>query len=912
LACVVLAFLATCWLATPNLADDPPPDGGDDLSDDDVGDEIEKKPEADPSGMDDAGLVRIRSGVGDILLATLRGGHAGDRFGTSVAVINDLNADGELDLIVGAPRAQQRGRAYIFYGPFKTDDEGSVNVLSLSALNAPWIIEANYLDDEDFGSLVAPLADINGDSIADIRVMSWVADDLGNDSTRTYIYSGDLTTWTVEDGPWLIGTLDGPASWALWQPMIGDLDNNAAVDATDLARLTAMLGTTGTASDPLTFAHGDFNADNLVDAIDMGLLLDRLNQSAYSSAVPPGGGVGFCGITTTGEIIGRFCQGTQGTGNERPGSGTGGGGTSGGGGGGSGGGSGTGGGGGSGGGVPPNCLAIGNPEETNYVCVGDTVCLTATGNGVIPQGSLTWTVTTTGAPGSATIDANGCLTATEAGEITVEASIGPTCKGTKRLTIGNGQPLTVTFESLQGNWTIDDNPNVGGGKRVFPDHPLPPTGSDSASIIDSRRRVRLVATLTHPEPGVVVRFLVLDPDDPFTNMLTLDENAMDDEDNRDSISTNLWLSATTNDQGVATTSFPVSLKPGDNYLVAASTCPASLNGLTANDVAPPSSPPPGVYLSPMLTVWRHLWIEQDCMSIPTVPQYTYTSAGIASSVAQLPPPTGGGPNPPPPHFTVNLGFNPGDILQETWNAQNALEGGWITFTACTPPQSFQIYSNTDAGLLGNDSLECVGTLPACAATSPFTLVDDDVVPWTAPLTTAGLGVLPPAYQDAYIEAVLLPSSPVGGAGSYSDWIPFQINVDIMEDTAWFAARDVQSSRLFWAHLIVFSYQPMAVDDVDPDNSRAFSPPSTPVPGAEHPTMGETPANHSRSAIHMQIFLETNLFTTIDRVIAHEMGHSRGSDPELHPDGGLMSEGAPPNESRFTHTTLDRFRDVETW
>ncbi|HWB19499.1 MAG TPA: hypothetical protein VG711_04295, partial [Phycisphaerales bacterium] len=433
--------------------------GNEDLSGDDVKDNVAGDPNADPSGMHHAGQVIVRSGVGNTLLATIRGGSIGDRFGASVATVGDVNLDGEIDLLVGATRAGGRGRVYLFNGPFKADDNGAIHVLDLSAADAAWVFNPNYLDDKDFGFAVAPLYDLDGDGFADLRIMSWAQQSDGSEVSRTYVYSGNQSLWSVTDGPFLVGTLDGAISWELWTPVIGDLDANGAIDSDDLIRLTANIGMTGTSNSRLSVLDGDLNLDNSVDATDLAILMDQFGFKAYADILPPGSNLHICGLVigsgqTTGGV---WCDGHQGTGNQHPG-GTNNGGNGNGGNGNNGGGSGNGNGTGIGDGSG-NCLKITTPNDSDVQCINTPVCMQAElSPGIYPPcDHVTWNVTDS-APGgqqqggmtsgSATFD-NGssstslepgedaCIIFDEPGEYVISGSYCGYCTGTKRLTVTN-------------------------------------------------------------------------------------------------------------------------------------------------------------------------------------------------------------------------------------------------------------------------------------------------------------------------------------------------------------------------------------------------------------------------------------------------------------------------------------------
>ena len=109
-----------------------------------------------------------------------------DQFGSAVANIGDLEFDGVIDLAVGAPLdddgGTDRGAVWILF----MNDDGTVDIeqkISDTEGNFP----AGLDDSDRFGSAVAELADLNGDSILDIAVGAPLDDDGGTDRGAVWI-----------------------------------------------------------------------------------------------------------------------------------------------------------------------------------------------------------------------------------------------------------------------------------------------------------------------------------------------------------------------------------------------------------------------------------------------------------------------------------------------------------------------------------------------------------------------------------------------------------------------------------------------------------------------------------------------------------------------------------------------------
>ena len=109
-----------------------------------------------------------------------------DQFGSAVANIGDLEVDGVIDLAVGAPLdddgGTDRGAVWILF----MNDDGTVDIeqkISDTEGNFP----AGLDDSDRFGSAVAGLGDLNGDSILDIAVGAPLDDDGGTDRGAVWI-----------------------------------------------------------------------------------------------------------------------------------------------------------------------------------------------------------------------------------------------------------------------------------------------------------------------------------------------------------------------------------------------------------------------------------------------------------------------------------------------------------------------------------------------------------------------------------------------------------------------------------------------------------------------------------------------------------------------------------------------------
>ncbi len=113
-----------------------------------------------------------------------------DRFGYSVSSAGDVNGDGFSDVIIGSINndagGMNAGRAYVYFG--------AANMDSI----ADWISTGEASEDQ-FGSSVASVGDVNGDGFGDIIVGAYLNDAGGSNAGRAYVYFGGTNMDSTAD-----------------------------------------------------------------------------------------------------------------------------------------------------------------------------------------------------------------------------------------------------------------------------------------------------------------------------------------------------------------------------------------------------------------------------------------------------------------------------------------------------------------------------------------------------------------------------------------------------------------------------------------------------------------------------------------------------------------------------------------
>jgi hypothetical protein len=136
--------------------------------------------------MNDDGTVDIEQKISDTEGSFLGVLDDSDQFGSAVAELGDLNADGFLDIAVGAPMdddgGTDRGAVWILF----LNGDGTVQAtqkITEAVGGFTGILE----DNDQFGGALANIGDLNNDGIIDIAVGARLADDGGVDRGAIWI-----------------------------------------------------------------------------------------------------------------------------------------------------------------------------------------------------------------------------------------------------------------------------------------------------------------------------------------------------------------------------------------------------------------------------------------------------------------------------------------------------------------------------------------------------------------------------------------------------------------------------------------------------------------------------------------------------------------------------------------------------
>lgn len=438
-----------------------------------------------------------------------------------------------------------------------------------------------------------------------------------------------------------------------------------------------------------------------------------------------------------------------------------------------------------------------------------------------------------------------------------------------------------------GALTNNNHPSKPGGLRIFPGKPTP-NGS-----LNNKVKVRITLSDNVPAGELEIYLKSFDVNDP-TGLIdnnhgafifgTPDEGELSDDD------------VPTDGDNQVEVDFTVTMQPGDNFKIFASTNEKLIDDLTdkmventTNDAGNTTDPKLQPLASDRLTVWRRVHVEVDSMGPVTgnvvTGNITNVSAGSVASIV-----------------TTNQN------VTETPTAANRFQNGRLI----NGGNSFPVVFNTQ-GPNFQITVSNIGIISPTIGT--FTLVDDDDFnnddgpnldgdageDVTAPDTSL-MQDSDEATKNVFAEAYVRPTYDIGGNGN----VPFVLNTpgsgnnsaaesaELLK-TYQFANRATEDDDEFWTVYLLGAYQMQTEEDCDPD--------------AEACTLGQVDdINGQGGSLFKGATREAGTGGACGEasVMAHETGHLFNG---IHPHGDLMEEFCNNGTLNFSSDTLKEIRDI---
>jgi hypothetical protein len=361
--------------------------------------------------------------------------------------------------------------------------------------------------------------------------------------------------------------------------------------------------------------------------------------------------------------------------------------------------------------------------------------------------------------------------------------------------------------------------------------------------------------------------------------------------------------------------FRVGMQPGNNYRVVASVVDQSLitgvqvtTSTAGKYLGPALAQNAGAPASPLLTVWRKLWVENDSMAAIPVDSFGYKRNDLSWN---LDPPSIRNVSFSSTAGTTSFGI---DAITDQSSFLDLQNGRMIVQSVTHPVISTASYSVTVSGVHSSVSVD-----------SGFRLYDDDddglTVP-ALPRTDLVNQQMKDYFKTAFIE--------VRDLGEYNldKYVPFLPNEDVFSIfTTLDDKKDpnlIDKSPLWICHLIAAYQGPMDAD-MDPsgiDESRRDGETAA-HDGIEHSAVyveGSRELYTDSLGASNPVLARSYLGKWITAAASHEIGHQPGIQTESvdHGELGLMAKGldgvssTSPENSVFSARTIRRFRISNRW
>jgi len=473
----------------------------------------------------------------------------------------------------------------------------------------------------------------------------------------------------------------------------------------------------------------------------------------------------------------------------------------------------------------------GDPDTKSYVvAVSDTDVVTII---AAPYPSLSaqnlpsdWSLT--GTAGTKIDNLTYTVDRTTPGVATITATCGSSSQTT---TIYVVEVVSVTWETYLDNTSISS--------RIYPGKQGP---YDTA---DYRNKVRVKATITPVIENVGVRFSWWDVDDPSSDP-TIDDNDSAGPTGDDNNGSGEGLTSTyapTDGSGHARVTFTVTMNPGDNYKIAASTNQTRLGEMTQAMADGQETLPATVVLSDMLTTWRMLWIERDSMDTiaTTGAQKNYVS-GTASNYEVI--------SSPPTYSRIDLGQNLPDELDD----KNHFNPG--RYHPSGHPTTYNVYFSSNY-YFDEDYIKVIGDPKGDNVSKDYDLYDDDYFPVTMQpyITLPAYPDLTSWYEDQFERAYI---SIEYVTSSLSNVVSFDRNLSVshfQDGTGdWDDNFNFPPSAGFWSVLSVTAFQFDENEDNDGEGETACG--------------GTSLSSSNKTAVYLEVLREG--YWNVSRIMAHEI------------------------------------------
>ena len=506
-------------------------------------------------------------------------------------------------------------------------------------------------------------------------------------------------------------------------------------------------------------------------------------------------------------------------------------------------------------------------------------------------------------------------------------------------------PVEVNWKAIDGFDNVDDHIDPWKkpihGKRIFPDFKNP-------SDTEIRHKLEVIVKTSPALFGKTVYVKSFDIDDSTSKDFDLDENGAapvidtngkaGGDNLTDYLNTpqngQFWTGSAWGDhtaQGTVDANgetkfiFRVGMQPGSNYRVVASVIDEAMYaGVQTNNPAAPKYLGPevnqngGAAASPLLTVWRRLWVENDSMTAISTDSFGYKRNDLSHDLET------------PIIITklsngINTSFGISTISDQS-SFSNLENGRLIVHSVEHPVIGTSFFGNTHF-------VQIAGDWSSVLLGAEFRLYDDD---------DYGLGAAPLPKIDlagSFMKSLFASSFiETKDAGQFNTrpTLPFVINDKLHPDlTTTNSSKDLIDEETLWVSLITTAYQPDLGNDADPNEEGSAlegvtRPSPSLFPSYEHSTVFveacrdqisfdytlRLPAS-SRLEVKQKILDRLNLY--IIGIATHEIGHQPGNGDEAddHAEMGLMARGGGvspnnPSEAGFSAKTVLRFRKAHTW